>query len=190
MCHSSQLDGCRAAHEPSRMQNCFFSRTTRMKFYHQHSMAISIKSNPVANSCPTHITVYRDMSPNSCKHTRSTMLVVVAHRENKMSFLILFVVDTKLKLYLKDWRVEEKKRRKKSHNGWQTRNTFNAFKSISSSEQFTEEASWCAILTYVSLLFSSLFFFFFFFNFLTIHNVGILERRGKWCAEKLKKKKN
>lgn len=27
-------------------------------------------------------------------------------------------------------------------------NTFNALKSISSSEQFTEEASWCAILTY------------------------------------------
>lgn len=42
--------------------------------------------------------------------------------------------------------------------------TFNAFKSISSSEQFTEEASWCAILTYVSLHFSSLRLVSFFFR--------------------------
>lgn len=138
-------------------------------------MAISIKSNPVANRCPTHITVSRDMSPKSYTYANPTHAhtpgVICSRRGSSMKKFFsdhIYVLSLVDRHQIKSYRKKAKRKKKnKYHTTDDRHDTFNAFKSISSSEQFTEEPSWCAILTYLSLLCSSCFslfpFLFFFF---------------------------
>lgn len=76
------FEGCVALHATDRFCCTLLlwktDETKKLLFYHQHSMAISIKSNPVANSCPTHITVSHDMSPKSYTLKHFLLHVVVA----------------------------------------------------------------------------------------------------------------